>query len=113
MLWRLTKPNLPGWVDTPATSTPRGSNSAWKCGRVDAPSAATSTRASTATGRPSTTISGLRSALTIVGSASAASRQAEEHVDQRVAVDGRLAAELAEQPLGGEVVDHLARRLAR
>ena len=30
MLWRLTKPNLPGWVDTPATRTPRGSNSAWK-----------------------------------------------------------------------------------
>ena len=68
MLWRLTNPNLPGWVDTPATSTPRGSNRAWKPGRVDRHQP-TSTSASTATGRPSTTISGLRSALTIDGSA--------------------------------------------
>ena len=32
MLCRLTKPNLPGWVEAPATTTPLGSNSAWKRG---------------------------------------------------------------------------------
>ena len=57
-----TKPNLPGWVDAPATSTPRGSNSARNCssvgrGRLGAGRchghAPSSTSASTATGRPS------------------------------------------------------------
>ena len=67
---------------------------------IDGRHQATSTRASTATGRPSTTISGLRSADTMVGSASAAADSADEHVDERLAVDGRLAAELAEQRLG-------------
>ena len=33
--------------------------------------------------------------------------QADEHVDQLAAVDRRLAAERAEQPLRGEVVDHV------
>ena len=34
-------------------------------------------------------------------------RQPDEHVDEPLAVDGRLAPERAEQRLGGEVVDHL------
>src|SRR5919108_337552 len=31
MLCSATKPNLPGWLDAPATTTPRGSNSAPHC----------------------------------------------------------------------------------
>ena len=67
-----TKPNFPGCVDAPATSTPRGSNSAANCSavgvrRFGVASASlsgdrSSTRASTATGLPSAvTISGLTS----------------------------------------------------
>ena len=68
---------------------------------------ATSTSASTATGRPSTTISGLTSTATTSGSASASRLRPSRIVDERVAIDGRLAAERSEQRLGAQVVDHL------
>ena len=59
-----TKPNLPGWVDAPAITTPRGSNRARNCSSVQrrrtvngpAPPARRRRR-----GTPSTTISGLTS----------------------------------------------------
>ena len=69
--------------------------------------AATSTRASTATGTPSTTISGLRSADDELGVRLGGVGQPDEHVDQPLAVDGRLTPERPEQRLGGEVVDHV------
>ena len=73
-LCRDTNPNFPGWLDAPATTTPRGSKSALNCSsdgrrrrRGVAGTAAdgrSSTRASTATGRPSAPmISGLTSTL--------------------------------------------------
>jgi len=62
MLCRATKPNLPGWVDAPATITPRGSKSARNASsetrtsgsaprstRLDSAVSSISTRASTAT----------------------------------------------------------------
>ena len=118
MLCRLTNPNLPGWLDAPVTSTPRGSNSASELlvrrRRVRAslgvrPSAApSSTSASTATGVPSApTISGLTSMLRDVGPGDGDGAEADEHGDQLLAVDGRLAAERAEQLLRRERVDHL------
>ena len=67
----------------------------------------TSTRASTAIGTPSTTISGLTSAETSSGVAMAAAGQAEQHVGEPLAVDRRLAPEGAEQRLGAQLVDHL------
>ena len=72
-----------------------------------------STSASTATGRPSTTMSGLRSALTIDGSAAAASERPTSTSTSAARSTARLAADLTEQPLGGEVVDHLEGVLAR
>ena len=68
MLWRLTKPNFPGCVEAPATSTPAGLEQRPEPVGVGVGVGAgaghqrTSTSASTATGRPSTTSSGLRSA---------------------------------------------------
>ena len=90
MLWNATKPNLPGWLETPATTMPRGSNNARKSSRVAAlrrpvratPAgcgpgpAASSTSASTATGTPPATTSGLTSTDTIDGSCSTSSDSA-------------------------------------
>ena len=75
----------PGCVEAPATTTPRGvEQGAELLGRsAVTPSLRTSTRASTATGAPSTTISGLRSADTSSGVAIGRRGQAEEDVDQR------------------------------
>ena len=66
-----------------------------------------STRASTAIGRPSTTISGLRSMAAMPGSASDRGGQPQQHVAERLAVDRGLAPERAEQGLGGQLVDHV------
>ena len=113
MLWRLTNPNLPGWVDAPATRTPRGSNRARNRSGAMGPRASagahqrTSTRASTATGRPSTTSSGLRSAEAMSSRRAAASDRPTSTSATASAVDGRLAPERPEQGLEGQVVDHL------
>ena len=110
MLWRLTKPNFPGCVEAPATSTPRGSNSARKrsvSGPAGAGHQRTSTSASTATGRPSTTSSGLRSADARSSRSVAARDNPSNTSATRRPVDRRLAAELAQQGLERQVVDHL------
>ena len=69
--------------------------------------AATSTSASTAIGRPATTMSGLRSTLRTSGRAIGEVGEAGDHRDEGVAVDRRLAPELAEELLGVEIVDEL------
>ena len=76
MLCRATKPNLPGWVDAPATTTPAGLEQGAEL-RVGRPvlarrlGGARSRRPRPGRrrrpGAPSTTISGLRSADTMVG----------------------------------------------
>ena len=68
----------------------------------------TSTSASTATGTPSTTISGLRSTDCDRRVRDRGFGEPEQHVGEALAVDRRLAAERAEQRLTAEVVDHLA-----
>ena len=111
MLWRLTNPNLPGWVDAPGHQHAPGLEQGPEpLGVGGGPSRhqRTSTSASTATGRPSTTISGLRSADAMSSrSVAAASDRPEQHVDDRRPVDRRLAAERPEQRLERQVVDHL------
>ncbi len=119
-LWSETKPNLPGWVEAPDTSTPRGSKRARNCSSV---------------GRGRTGARGRRRAVgqldervhrhrpTVgtddqrvdvdAGDVVALGREPAEpdqQPRQAVPVDGRLAAERAQQPLGGELVDHLVRR---
>ncbi len=105
------EPELAGWVETPATSTPWGSNSApeVRLGQVGRnPSGRTSTRASTATGlavdHDQRVEVGRHDRS---GRPAAASDSPEQHVDQRRAIDRRLAPELAQQLLRGEVVDQL------
>ena len=77
-----TKPNFPGWVEAPTTTTPLGLNSDSKnrpvvfdgCKSFDGVSASLTTRASTATIEPSLLIKiGLMSIDEILGSLSAAS----------------------------------------
>ena len=115
-----TKPNLPGWVDAPATTTPRGSNRARNCSSVQRRRVRSTApppparRRRPARRRP--TISGLRSTRRRrVGRRPAADRPTSTSASA-LPVDGRLAAERPEQRLGGEVVDHLlgvdARRAA-
>src|SRR4051794_30670351 len=106
MLWRLTKPNLPGCVDAPATTTPFGSKRAWKAaslGRSGIP------------GLPDLDERVDRDRLAVgddewvqVGGldrrvGGRGGGEADQHVGQGLPVDGRLAAEVTEQRLRGEV----------
>ena len=68
---------------------------------------AISTSASTATGRPSTTISGLTSTDTMSGSRVRERAEPEQGGREHVAIDRGLAPEGTEQRLGLELVDHL------
>ena len=62
-------------------------------------------------GRPAATISGLMSTLTTSGRSIGEPAEPDEHGDEFGSIDRRLAAELAEQRLRRQVVDH-ARRAA-
>ena len=109
MLWSATNPNLPGWVDAPATTTPLGSNRAPELlGRghqrahgvhlhegVDGDRPAVDDDQRVEVGRAQ------------VGVGLGRRDRPSEHVDQRRPVDGGLAPERAEQRLGREVVDHV------
>ena len=116
-----TNPNLPGCDEAPATSTPRGSNSAlnWAGvgvrgrsggGTIAHCATRSSTSASTAIGH-AVGADDQRvdvDALDVVPAGDLA--EGDQDRRQRVAIDGRLAAERTEQALGRQLVDHLVRR---
>ena len=120
-----TNPNLPGWVDAPATTTPRGSNSAANCSALGALRPATrrgQARARSAhldervdgdrrsVGRDDQRVDVDARDVVALGDQPP---EPDQRPRQDVTVDRRLAAELAEQPGRGEVVDHLRGRRRR
>ena len=95
----------PGWVDAPATTTPRGSNSARNCSAGPGAHRRIGLHERQLDQRidgdrlPSTTMSGFRSTEAMSARAVGQRRQAHQDVDQALAVDRRLAAERPEQRL--------------
>ena len=95
----------PGWLDAPATTTPSRLEQRAEVIASTHVTAASSTSASTAIGRPSTTMSGLRSTDATSGRDLGQARRGR--ATRRPARRGRrgLATERSEQRLRGEVVD--------
>ena len=116
-----TNPNLPGCDEAPATSTPRGSNSAANCSGDGVGRRRGGGRRASPVAELDEGVDGDRHAVRPddqrvdvdaehVGALGGDAAEADEHRRQRVAVHGGLAAELAEQALGGQLVDHLVGR---
>ena len=87
----------------PRRSAARGA----RCAAAAVDVSSSSTSASTATGLPSTTISGLRSTAATSGRSSGEAREPDERRRDRGAVDGRFAPERSEQLLGREIVEQV------
>ena len=121
MLWNATKPNLPGWLETPATTMPRGSNNAAEVvegGGVAAPRARDAGRLRARAGGQ------LHERVDRDGDAAGDDervdvdghdrrvlldqlRQCDECRREGLAVDGGFTAERPQQRLGPERVDHV------
>ena len=83
MLWRATKPNLPGWVDAPATTIAAGLEQGEEGVPRSRSRPAPPRRASTAIGFPSTTSSGFRSADATSSRSTATRGEGEQDVLDR------------------------------
>ena len=115
-----TKPNLPGCDEAPATSTPRGANRAANCsadgaGRDGAPLVvAGGADLDECVDRDGHPVGADDQRVDVdaqhVRPLGRDPPESDEHRGEGVAVDGGLAAELAEQALRGQLVDHLVRR---
>ena len=117
-----TNPNLPGCDEAPATRTParleqrgellgRRRRPARRRRRASAVSVADLDEGVDGDGNPvGTDDQRVDVDAAHVGALDGDPSEPDEHGHQGVAIDRRLAAELAEQALGGQLVDHLVRR---